>query len=110
MQLELMKIAMGNAEYAATFNADTSGETFRLFRRETYTNLVFQYLHFSYLVGVSSESALRRALRQELFSHSAGREFWDAVRAVYAEEADSAGSVRFNDIVEEEYRRAVQQS
>jgi hypothetical protein len=108
MHLELMRTLTADPTLRAT-STSAVGVSRSRWRRNIYTNLFFKYLEMGYQIGHISEESLRQHFAAQ-FQLAHAREFWRRNGDTFRVDADSRATIRFLNIVQEEYSRSLERA
>lgn len=103
--LDLMRLALDDETLRASFPNLTMGKSADE-RSLMYANLWMTYWRTVYAIRYITEQELRMQL-ENYFSGEAGRKMWDSSRAYYRAGAGNRQMRKFNDVVEDEYLKAL---
>jgi hypothetical protein len=106
MHTELLKMAMTDPLYAQAWGPFFASDNFDDAREHMYVNLIISSWKSRWETGGSVEQDLRSSM-YTLFSGIAGQRFWSVAREVRMRAPATRREARFNQILDEEYRRAV---
>jgi hypothetical protein len=103
----LVEMALTDPVYQRAWGGlyDIYGSTDR-YRQHGYINLIVSFWQNDYVLGGSSDQALRGAA-SSLFRGEAGRDFWADTRDLRLQSSEGRRDRRFCYIMEEEYQKAV---
>lgn len=105
MHTELLKMAMADPLYARAWGPFFASDDFDDAREHMYVNLIISSWKSRWETGGSVEQELRSSMHT-LFSGAAGRRFWAIARDVRMDAPATRREAQFNQILDEEYRRA----
>lgn len=103
---DLMKMAMDDPVYRACWGAFFSSEEEDAQKAHMYTNMIFNHWLLMWELRAITETHLREISRTVL-EGPIGRKFWRDVRELRISSAGTRRERRFNQIIDEEYRKAI---
>lgn len=107
LHIDLMRMAMEDPVYMECWGTYLTG-SFAEERQYTYVNLIINHWYSMYELGECSDAMLL-AMAAELFSSTPGRRFWYHAGPGLKERAPNRRASRFYRLVDEGYRKALEQ-
>lgn len=103
----LVEMALADPVYQRCWGGDPAAHASRdRYRQQVYLNLIVSKWENDYVLGGFRDHALRGTL-EYFFRGEAGRQFWAESRIIRPQLSESRRAVRFCQIVEEEYQKAI---
>lgn len=106
LHLELLKMSLDDPDLMDCWGhfSDASDQNIR--RQHLYVNLIFSHWQMVFEIGYLCEPELRE-MASSLFTGSIGRDFWLNSRQIRILSSTTPRAKRFHRIIDEEYRKAV---
>jgi hypothetical protein len=103
---DLLRFAIDNPSFISSWGyIPPEGSSLEDVRMAGYTNMIVSFWGTGYTTGWLDEGEVRRSFK-DMFRGEAGREYWEASRSAWHENADRRKR-RFARIAEAEYRKAI---